>query len=414
MLSVPTVNRRRRELPTWAAFALQVSIMVFLLAGSSAPTPLYSRYQAEWGFSPITVTVVFGVYALAVLAALLTVGSLSDHIGRRPVLLAALIVQAATMLVFATAGGVGALVLARIVQGLSTGAAVGALGAGVIDLHRVRGTIANAVGPMTGTAVGAIGCALLVQYLPAPTRLVYLVIFGVFVLQAVGVLFMADPAARRPGALASLRPRFGVPVAARGAFLAAVPGLVAVWALGGFYLSLGPALTRVVVGSSSMLLGGLTPLAVAGTGAVSVLLLHDTAPRRVMAIGVWSLLIGVTLTVLAMSWSSTALFFTGTVLAGVGFGAGFQGGLRTVAPLAGPHERAGVLSTLYVVCYLAMGVPAVIGGILVVHAGLLPAAREYSLGVIVLGVAALVGLVRTRAPRPATVTDLACPEAAAA
>lgn len=409
-----SVLTRAPRLPRGVAFALQVSIMVFLLAGSSAPTPLYARYQAEWGFSPITVTVVFGVYALAVLAALLTVGSLSDHIGRRPVLLAALAVQAVTMLVFATATGVPALVVARIVQGLSTGAVVGALGAGVIDLHRVRGTIANAVGPMTGTAVGAIGSAVLVQYLPAPTRLVYLVIFAAFVVQIVGVLLMADPSTRRPGALASLRPRFGVPPAARRAFAAAVPGLVAVWALGGFYLSLGPALTRLVIGSSSTLVGGLAPLALAGAGALSVLVLHDTAPRRVMAIGVGALLAGVALTVLAMSWHSAVVFFAGTVLAGVGFGAGFQGGLRTVVPLARPHERAGMLSTLYVVCYLAMGVPAVLGGVLVVHAGLLPAAREYSIAVMVLGAAALAGLVLGRRRAVDAVPCIPAAEAAAA
>jgi predicted MFS family arabinose efflux permease len=416
MTSVSTAPPRRaaRRLPPGAAFALQVSIMVFLLAGSSAPTPLYSRYQAEWGFSPIMVTVVFGVYALAVLAALLTVGSLSDHIGRRPVLLVALVVQAATMLVFASANGVPALVVARIVQGLSTGAAVGALGAGVIDLHRVRGTIANAVGPMTGTALGAIGSAVLVEYLPAPTRLVYLVIFAVFVLQFIGVLLMADTSTPRPGALASLRPRFGVPRAARGAFIAAVPGLVAVWALGGFYLSLGPALTRLVIGSTSTLLGGVTPLAVAGTGALVVLLLRDTAPRLVMAVGVGSLLAGVALTVLAMSLHSATVFFAGTVLAGVGFGAGFQGGLRTIVPLTLPHERAGMLSTLFVVCYLAMGLPAVVGGFLVVHAGLLTGARQYSVAVMVLGAAALVGMLAGRTRADAAVAAVPCSEAVAA
>jgi MFS family permease len=390
-LQKPDGRRHTGRLPAGVAFYLQVSIMIFLLAGSAAPTPLYARYQAEWGFSPITVTIVFGVYALAVLAALLTIGSLSDHIGRRPVLITALVVQALTMLVFATAGGVTELLVARIVQGLSTGAAVGALGAGVLDIHHRRGTIANAVGPMTGTAVGAIGSALLVQYLPAPTHLVYLVIFGVFVIQTVGVLLMADTSVPRPGALASLRPRFGVPAQARAAFLTAVPALVAVWALGGFYLSLGPALTRLIAGSTSTVLGGLAPLAMAGSAALAVLVLRNAQPRTVLSVGIPALLVGVALTVLAMDHASTPVFFIGTAVAGVGFGAGFQGGLRTVIPLAEPHERAGMLSSLYAVSYLAMGVPAVLGGLLVVHAGLLPAAREYSIGVMLLGAAALLG-----------------------
>ena len=166
-----------RRLPPAAAFYLQASIAVFFLAGSSAPTPLYALYQAEWGFSPITTTIVFGVYALAVLSALLTAGSLSDHVGRRPVLLAAVVAQAATKAVFATASGVPELVVARIVQGLSTGAAMSAIGAGLLDLHKSKGTIANAVAPLTGTALGAIGSGLLVQYLPVPARLVYLLLF---------------------------------------------------------------------------------------------------------------------------------------------------------------------------------------------------------------------------------------------
>jgi MFS family permease len=153
---------RSWRLSRGAAFYLQVTILVFLLAASSAPTPLYAIYQAEWGFSPITVTIVFGVYALAVLGALLTVGSLSDYIGRRPLLLAALGLQTATMLVFATAGGVPTLLVARIMQGLSTGAAVGAIGAGLLDLNRTKGTIANSVGALIGVASGALGSSVLV------------------------------------------------------------------------------------------------------------------------------------------------------------------------------------------------------------------------------------------------------------
>src|SRR4029077_15197396 len=113
-----------------------------------------------------TVTVVFGVYALAVLASLLVVGSLSDHVGRRPVLVVALLLQAVTMLVFSTAAGLPELVAARLLQGLSTGAALGALGAGLVDLNRAKGTVANGVAALAGTATGAVASGLFVQYLP--------------------------------------------------------------------------------------------------------------------------------------------------------------------------------------------------------------------------------------------------------
>src|SRR6185369_10793363 len=191
-----------------AAFGVLASLSVSFLAGSSAPTPLYGLYQARWGFSPIVTTVAFGIYAFAVLATLLSVGRLSDHVGRRPVLLSAVLLQAFTMLLFANASGVPWLIVARVVQGISTGAALSAIGAGLVDLDRPRGTLANSVAPMIGTATGGVGSGLLVQYLPAPDQLVYIVLCAIFLLQAIGVWLMPEPARTRPGALASLVPQF--------------------------------------------------------------------------------------------------------------------------------------------------------------------------------------------------------------
>jgi MFS family permease len=390
----------RFQLPAGAAFLLQASITVFFLAGSAAPTPLYALYQREWGFSPITTTIVFGVYAVAVLVALLLVGSLSDHIGRRPVLLAAIAVQAATMVLFATAGNVPTLLAARVVQGLATGAAVGAVGAGLVDLHRSRGTVANAVAPVTGTATGAIGAGLLVQYLPDPAHLVYLVLLGIFIVQWVGVALMAESATPKPGALAALRPRISVPPALRGPVLAAIPALIAVWSLGSFYGSLGPALIGRLAGSQSAVLGGLALFVLAGAGAVAVLVLRAAPARLVMLLGMTMLLAGVGVTLLAVAISSVGVFLAGTTIAGVGFGAGFQGAIRTVLPLAAAHERAGVLSALFVVSYLGLGLPGVIAGYLVVHGGgLLASTREYAVAVMILAALAILGLVRRPRPR---------------
>ena len=287
------------------------------------------------------------------------------------------------------------LLVGRILQGLATGAAAGAIGAGMLDLHRARGTVANAVGPLLGTGSGALAAGLLVQYLPAPTHLVYLVLFGVFLLQALGVLFMAETVARRPGALASLRPRFALPTAARRPFLVATPVIVAVWSLAGLYGLLGPALVRLLVGPNSFVLAGLALFVLAGSGAITVLVLRTAAPRTMLILGIVALFTGVGITLLAISQTMAVLFFVGTAVAGVGFGAGFQGALRTVLPLAGPQERAGVLSLLYVVSYLALGLPAVIAGFLVVHGGgVLLTAREYGLAVMLLAALALVAEVR--------------------
>ncbi|MDN3359612.1 MFS transporter [Actinomadura sp. DC4] len=385
-----------------ASLTLLASIVVSLLAASSAPTPLYAIYQAEWGFTPITTTVVFGVYALAVLAALLTLGRLSDHLGRRPVLLTAMAVQVVAMVIFATAAGVPELLAARVVQGLSTGAALGAIGAGMLDVDRARGATANAVAPGMGTATGALMSGLLVRYLPAPTHLVYVALVGVFAVQAAGVLLMPETAPRRPGALATLRPEIRLPGHVRPAMRLAAPVLFAVWALAGLYGSLGPALVRVSSGSSSVVLGGLSLFVLAGTAAVSILLLRGLAARMVMLIGVTTLIAGVAVTLAAVDASSPGWFFAGTAVAGVGFGSGFQGGIRIVIPTVAAGERAGVLSLVFVVSYLGMGVPAVVAGVLVVHGGgLLVTAREYGIAVIVLAAVALPGLLRHGTARTA-------------
>ena len=195
-----------RRLSGRPAVYVLASLIVALLASSAAPTPLYAIYQAKWHFTPITTTVVFGVYAIAVLAALLVLGRLSDHIGRRPVLLAAIAVHAGSLMIFATATGVPELLAARVVQGLSTGAALGAIGAAMLDMDRGLGTFANAVAPGMGSASGAILSALAVRFLPAPTHLIYLALIGVLALQAIAITAMRETVSRAPGALASLRP----------------------------------------------------------------------------------------------------------------------------------------------------------------------------------------------------------------
>jgi MFS family permease len=186
--------------------------------------------------------------------------------------------------------------------------------------------------------------------------------------------------------------------------LVATPALVAGWALAGFYGSLGPALIGQLAGSDSLLLGGLALFTLAGTAALSVPLLRTTAPRVVMLVGPIALLLGVGLVLLATTVSAVALFFVGTAVAGVGFGAGFQGAVQTVTPLAAVDERAGVISVIYLVSYLAMGLPAIVAGVLVVHGGgVMSTAREYGAALMLLAALAALGLVWRRAEHtPAT------------
>jgi MFS family permease len=120
-----------------------------------------------------------------------------------------------------------------------------------------------------------------------------------------------------------------------------------------------------------------------------------------MFLGTVALIAGVGITLVGVALTSGALFFIGSAVGGVGFGAGFQGAIRTVLPLAAPHERSGVLSTIWVVSYLALGLPAIVAGFLVVHGGgFLPTTWEYGIAVIVLAAVALAGLIWRGARQP--------------
>src|SRR6185369_6338739 len=381
-----------RTLSPRVSFFLLASITVSFLAGSLAPTPLYPVYQAEWGLSALTTTEIFGIYALALLGSLLAAGRLSDYVGRRPVLIIATLAQAVVMLLFATANGVGALMLGRVVQGIATGAALSAVGAGMLDLDKARGPVANAVTPPLGTGAGGLLAGLLVHYLPAPTLLVYVVLAIVFLLQALGVIFMAETVTRRTGAVASLKPQFGLPAAARAPMLVAGPVLVAAWSLAGLYGSLIPALTRSVLGFDPSLASGIAASVFAGSGAATVLAFSSSAPRTVMAYGAFALIAGTAAVMAALDAQSAAGFFLASALAGSGFGAAFQGAVRTVLPTAKANERAGVLSVVFVVSYLAMGIPAIVAGFFVSHNGaLLPTAQHFGAVVETLAAFALLG-----------------------
>jgi len=393
MIAVTSHIRSRTALLSRpVAFWMLAVTLGFLLFASSAPSPLYVVYQAEWHFSPLTLTSVFAVYVVALLASLVVAGSLSDRVGRRPVLLGALLVQIAAMVLFGVAHDVGVLFAARIVQGLATGVATGALSAALIDLQPAErphlGALVSAAAPPLGLAAGALGSGLLVQYGPDPLRLVYWLLVGVFALAVAGVLAMPETVQRDRWSRSHLRPRIGVPVQARATFVAVAPVLVATWALGGLYLSLGPSLAVALLHTSSHVTGALVIVALAATGALTTVLLRHRAPQHVLIAGALMLALGIGVTILGLNQEQTSLFFLGSVLAGVGFGAGFSGAFKTIVSLAPAAERAGLIAAVYVLSYLGFSLPAIAAGVAVTHAGLLTTTNVYGSVLVALALSA--------------------------
>ncbi len=393
------------------AFWLLAFTLGLLLFASSAPSPLYVVYQGNWGFSAITLTSVFAVYALALLATLVTAGSLSDHVGRRPALFFALAIEMVGMVMFAEAESVAWLFAARILQGVATGIAMGAISAALLDLQpddRPRlGALVGVAAPLSGLATGAIVSGLLVQYGPEPTRLVYWLLLGGFALATLLAVAVPETVRANGSWAAGVRPRVAVPGPLRTAFLAAIPCLVATWALGGLVLSLGPSLTAGVLGDSSHVAGGLPIFVMAGISALASIWLRDSHARATARGGLVALIAGIGLTLAALHEGSTPLFLLGAAVAGLGFGPAFAGAFRALTALAPLDQRAAFVSSILVVAYLAFSLPAVAAGVAVTQLGLHETADFYGLTLIVLAAVALLLSHRLSDPQSSPGAELA-------
>jgi MFS family permease len=382
IVTLPATRRaaNARALPRSVSFWLVAFATAILTAASSAPSPLYSVYQAEFKFSEVTLTVIFAVYVFALMMSLLTVGRLSDYVGRRVVLAGSLVIEVGAMALFVGANGVGWLLWARIVQGFATGAAIGVLGAYLLDLQPSDGSrlgsLVNSVAPTFGLGLGAILTGLLVQYAPHPTRLIFAILMVLFVAVVLATVVLPETVPHVPGAVAALRPEIAVPTRARRAFFGAVPTMVSTWALGGLILSVvGSPLTTVFGQTNHGVIGlviGLFPV----SAAAAAVLARDLSASAMSRLGNAVLAVGTGLFLLALGWSSIALFVVASIVAGGGFGTGFLGSLRSVSQLAEPYERAALLSAVYVVSYLAFSIPALVAGLVTTHIGL----RDTSFG----------------------------------
>jgi MFS family permease len=376
------------------ALWLLASIMVVFLAASSAPSPLYALYRDTWGFSALTLTLVFSCYAFALLFSLLVFGTLSDHRGRREVVVLALVLEIASTFLFWRADAVGWLFAARLLQGLATGIATSVLSAALIDLNRERGALVNTVAPMLGMALGALGTSVLVQFAPAPTTLVYELLLVLFTLQVLAAFFLPETAQRRPGVWRSLRPSISIPLPARQTLWQLLPMNTALWALGGFYLSLGPTLARIVTGHHAPVVGGAIIAALVLPAAIAILFVRNRPPRRTVMGSTVALICGLVITLAGVALHSSATFFLGTVVAGMGFGAGFNGALRSLVSLATAAERGGLMAGFFALSYLAFSLPAIAAGLAVGYFGLHATALGFGLSLVALALTALFLMLR--------------------
>jgi predicted MFS family arabinose efflux permease len=403
---LPKVWNYRTTLTPRQAYVLVAAVIGLALVSSGTPSPLYETYRELWGFSPAVLTLVYATYAFGVLAALLLAGGVSDAVGRRPVLVVSLGVLMGTTVIFMTAGSVAWLFVARGIQGIATGLALGAASAALLDLHPRRDPagagLTNGVMSAAGLGVGVLLSATLVELAPAPRVLPYVAILVLFAIAFAAALRMPEPVTeRRRLSLTPQRP--SVPRAIRPTFLLASLGVLSSWSIGGLFLSLGPELSATLFHTTNHLVAGVGVFVLAGSGAAAQLAFGRTPAWAGATFGSIALAVGLLLIVASASADSTALFLAGGVIGGGGFGVAFLGALRSLSAAIPPAHRAEVMSALYVVAYLSISLPAVLAGILVTPWGLVTTFEVFGGAIAVLALLVAFGAWRTRPAAPAEV-----------
>jgi MFS family permease len=390
--------RKRRVLSPTAAFAGAALGFAGLYLAAGAPTSLLVQYQAAWGFPAWMLTVAFAAYAFGLVAALLVTGSLSDIVGRRPVLIAALTVELAAMLVFVFAPNIGWVIAARVIQGVATGAATSAFTATLGELapakYRKLAAIIGGAAPAGGLGLGALFSGIAVQFTASASVIVFTVLAVIMALAAVVVIYSQETVTRRGGALRSLVPRVAVPRAARREFGAVIPVLLGSWMLAALFLGLVPTIIRTIFGIDSGLVNGVTVFIEPGAAAVAGFALGGLAARRTVVVGGITVFVGTAIIVAAIALHILPLIWLGAIIGGVGFGASFSGSIRILGPLAAPTHRAGLFAALFLVAYLSFGVPAIIVGQLVAPFGLLATILGFGAAILIASVVGILAQLR--------------------
>ena len=382
-------------------FISAAGTFVAVLIASATPFPLYGTYGKTDGITPTEFSLVAVAYfALAVLA-LVVLGRLSNHLGRKPLTYAAVAIAIAGCIVMMMVNGFPLLFIGRGLQGLAAGIASSAIAAYAVDTAPKRpawlaGTVSNAAVTI-GLAIGALGAGALVQFGPAPRVLVFWIAIGILVACAIGVSVAPETVRRSRGARLSLIPRLRLPAAARPLLPVATAVFVATWGLGGYYQSFGPSVAMNDLKTTSSLVAAAVVASYFSPAIVGGLATGRLSPAGAQRVGMSIIVLAVLGLIGAIVSENAVLFLVAGVLGGIGGGAANSGSARALLAEATSGERAGVLTVVYAISYAGAAVPSLIAGQL---------ARTLSLLALTIGFACLAALgwlfviILARNPKP--------------
>ena len=394
----PAVPGRR------VGYVVTAGVLVAVMLGGTLPIPLYVLYEPKMGFGPLGVTVVFAVYVIGTLAALLGFGDLSDHFGRKKVLATAVGCAAVSTIIFLVATSIGELLAARVFSGAAAGFVTGTAAAALAEHHPrydLRAAAVLAVGAnLTGLGLGPLVAGIFAQYLPAPTRTVFWAYLGLTAVALLALLAVPETV-DRPDRVFRLRLQVGVPAHMRLVMLGAMLGIFAAFTLAGLFSSLVPSFLSGILGVSNLAVIGAISFLMFAVAAISQALSAARLPApRSVSLGLPLPLAGLAALEGSLFARALWLFLAGTVGSGVAVGLVFRGGLSEISRLAEPARRAQAMSAFFAAAYLGISIPVVLIGLISGLIGTVDASAWVAGLLAVLIVAASVIVTRTFGKTP--------------
>lgn len=361
----PVINQARTG-SLRLAFLSAILALVATFAASAAPIPLYNIYRAEDGFSHFGISMAIVTYSLGTMAALLVLGRLSNHLGRRPAAIASLGLLLLGCMLLLTVHDIATLLTGRALMGIGAGLASSSLTAYIVDAAPQRpewlASVASSQGPMLGLTIGAIVSGALVQFGPWPRELIYLVSGGFLLLSALLVMISPETAPPTRGAWHSLRPRVSVPARVRPLLPVAAAVFLATWATGAFYQAFVPALVEDQLHTSSPLILGLVFAAYMAPSVLGAPIGGRFAPALAQRIGMVTFLAGMIGIITAINAGMLVLFIVATIFAGAGQGIAISAVTRGLLHGSTLADRAPIFSVIYLICYSGATFPSLISG----------------------------------------------------
>jgi predicted MFS family arabinose efflux permease len=346
------------------AFVSAVLSLMVVFAAVGSTIPLFNVYRAENGFTNAGISVTVVAYSAATLGALLVLGRLSNHVGRRPTAIGSLALLVAGCLLLLSVHSIGILIGGRLLMGLGAGLASSSLAAYIVDAAPLRPTwlasVASSQTVMLGLAVGAVASGALVQYAPWPRDLIYLVVIGVLVLSAALIAISPETVTRTPGGWRSLRPTVRLTSRVRPLLAVTAAVLWATWATGAFFQAFVPALVEDQLHTKSSLVLGLVFAAYMAPSALGAPLSGRFSPAAAQRVGMSAFLAGWVGLITSINTGALPLFIAATVVAGAAQGIAISASVRGLLHGTMPADRAPIFAVVYLLSYSGATIPSLV------------------------------------------------------